>query len=299
MAISVAVIAGGTSGEREVSLRSGKAVAEALQEAGYTVEIIDYSGPASLEGLSADVLFPVLHGEGGEDGTFQTACSKLGLKYVGSGEQASRLCFSKPNYLQFLRSRGLPVAAGAEVSLENFKSSPLKDKPFILKPIDGGSSLDIVIVRDVATLPEAQIETVFTKYNTLLLEQLIEGAEITVGVLGAEALPVIEIIPPADGEFDYENKYNGATQELCPPQHVSTSAQAAAQKLALETHNLTACRHYSRTDMIVQANDSLVVLETNTLPGMTDQSLFPKAAAQAGYTMPQLVDQLVQLVLKD
>lgn len=194
-----------------------------------------------------------------------------------------------------MRSQGLSVAASAEVSFEDFKSSPLKDKPFVLKPIDGGSSLDIVIVRDITTLPEAQIETVFTKYNTLLLERLIEGAEITVGVLGAEALPVVEIIPPADGEFDYENKYNGATQELCPPQHVSASAQAAAKKLAVEIHNLTGCRHYSRTDMIVQKDDRLIVLETNTLPGMTDQSLFPRAAAAAGYTMSELTDKLVKL----
>jgi D-alanine-D-alanine ligase len=131
----------------------------------------------------------------------------------------------------------------------------------------------------------------------MLLEQLVEGVEIAVPVLDNHALPVIEIIPPSGGEFDYENKYNGASQELCPPQHVTQSVQHRAQQLAEKIHSLCGCRDYSRTDMIVRPDGSLTVLETNTIPGMTEQSLFPKAAAVAGLSMAELCTQLVELAL--
>ena len=131
----------------------------------------------------------------------------------------------------------------------------------------------------------------------MLLEELVEGIEITVAVVGDQALPVIEIIPPEAGEFDYENKYNGRSQELCPPEHVAEDIQAEARDLALRTHNLTGCRDFSRTDMILTPLGELWILETNTIPGMTDQSLLPKAAAAAGIPMPLLCDRLVQMAL--
>jgi len=297
MKTRVAVVSGGTSNEREVSLRSGQAVTAALVRAGYTTELIDYQGVESLELINADVLFPVLHGQGGEDGVFQAACNKLGFPYIGSGEAASRLCFSKPTYLKLLRENGFPVASGEEITRADFALSPLTKQPFVLKPSEGGSSLDTLIVRDMTKIPTDQIQELFTKYDFMLLEELIVGTEITVGVLDMTALPVIEIVPPENAEFDYENKYNGATKELCPPQSLSPAIQEAAQRLAEQIHVLTDCRHYSRTDMIVRPNGEMVVLETNTLPGMTDQSLFPKAAAAAGYSMPELTDKLVRLAL--
>ena len=129
----------------------------------------------------------------------------------------------------------------------------------------------------------------------MLLEELVEGIEITVGVLGDQALPVVEIVPPENGEFDYENKYNGATTELCPPQHVDEKAQTLTKELAVHAHQLCECADFSRTDMMVRSDGTIAILETNTLPGMTDESLFPKAARAVGLEMPALCDELVHL----
>jgi D-alanine-D-alanine ligase len=133
----------------------------------------------------------------------------------------------------------------------------------------------------------------------MLLEELIEGTEITVPILGDQALPVIEIIPPQGKEFDYENKYNGTTQELCPPQHVSAEKQQEAQRLAEKIHKAAGVRHLSRTDIIIDENGKLWVLELNTIPGLTDQSLFPKAAAAAGINMQQLMQKFLDMIVSE
>lgn len=292
---SINVICGGTSAEREVSSRSGAAVAAALETAGFTVTQLD-SATASIEEIVAcDVVFPVLHGAGGEDGTLQAQLDERGAKYVGSGQQASRLCFDKWRYRQAMLAAGTPMPDGAIVQIDTYHQHQLAAKPHVLKPITGGSSIDTVIIRDPAAAPLAYIDEVFTRHSSLLIEQLIIGVELTVGVLGEQALPVIEIIPPEQGEFDYENKYNGASQELCPPQHVSQRIQKSAQELALRAHRLADCRDLSRTDIMCDGAGKLYLLETNTIPGMTAQSLFPKMASTAGITMPRLVKQLVDL----
>lgn len=134
------------------------------------------------------------------------------------------------------------------------------------------------------------------RHKEMLIEELIDGAEITVGVLNNEALPVVEIIPPKDQEFDYENKYNGATQELCPPENISAGVQTRAQALAVEVHAITQCRHLSRTDMMIDADGELYVIDTNTIPGLTDQSLYPKAASAAGYSWKKLIDTFLTYI---
>jgi D-alanine-D-alanine ligase len=293
----VAVIAGGISPEREISLRSGRSVEQALHTAGYTTLYIDYTHPTDIKNVTADVFFPVLHGTGGEDGDFAVACEQYGYKHVGSDQAASKLCFNKPEYLTKIAQHGFLTPQGQDVDELAFESSVLSTQPFVLKPGDGGSSIDTFIIRDPSSIPRAEIYEAFQRHPTLLLEPLIDGIELTVGVLDDEALSVIEIVPPLDGEFDYENKYNGKTQELCPPQNISVSTQLQAQQIAKEIHTVTGCRHYSRTDMILQPDGKLIVLETNTLPGMTSESLFPKAAAQAGMPFPVLVDRLVTLAL--
>lgn len=293
----VAVLAGGNSSEREVSLRSGAAVAAALQAAGYEVTVFDTTDNlAALRSAatSIDVVFPALHGKGGEDGTIQQQLDELHLPYVGTGATASALCFDKWRYKQFLQSRQLPVTSGELVDAGAFAASDVAQAPYVLKPYDGGSSIDTFIVRDPATAPVERIHDAFSRHRHLLLEPLVEGTEITVGVLDGKPLTVIEIIPPTGGEFDYANKYNGKTAELCPPEHVSEAAQHTASRLAADLHASLGCGGFSRTDMIVCSDDSLVILETNTIPGMTDQSLFPKAARQSGIDMPALVDMLVK-----
>lgn len=293
----VLVLSGGDSDEREVSLRSGNAVAAALQTAGYDVlsaEARDVE--SSLTGV--DVVFPALHGKGGEDGQIQRLLEDRNVVYVGSDSAVSELCFDKWRWRSLVGQHSVPLASGALVTIDDIHDQPLIKQPFVLKPFDGGSSIDTFIVRDPPDADWQQIELSFTRHPKMLIEALAPGIEITIGVLGETVLPVIEIVPPESGEFDYENKYNGATRELCPPENIDYHVQQAAQELAVKIHKLCGCRDMSRTDMIVADDNSLTVLETNTIPGLTEQSLLPKAAAAAGLSMSELCDQLVKLALK-
>lgn len=294
----VIVLAGGDSDERDISLLSGAAVAEALTQAGHVVETVDPKDNlgSQLQRLqAADAVFPALHGAGGEDGVIQKFLEDKGITFVGSSSQASRICFDKLDYADLLKKNKILVPKAAKVDQIAFQQSKLSKSPYVLKPIDGGSSIDTFIVRDVGQADQEAIEQSFLKHKTMLLQELIEGVEITVAVLGDKPLTVIEIIPPQDAEFDYENKYNGKTQELCPPANVPIFAQTIVQTLALQVHQLTGCADMSRTDIIIDTSGLPYVLETNTIPGLTNQSLLPKAAAQAGMTMPQVCDYLVQL----
>lgn len=295
--MKISVIAGGTSDEREVSLRSGRAVSAALERAGHNTTLHDPStGQLTRESVMGyDAAFPIIHGKGGEDGTLQQQLETLGIPYVGSGIESCRLPFDKSAYKRLLDARDILTPKGDITNTTGLRQHELVRKPFVLKPYDGGSSVDTFIVRDVHDAPWDDMQKALEKYGDMLIEELISGSEITVGVLDDQALPIIEIIPPADGEFDYQNKYNGATQELCPPEHVSEDTQARAQRLAENIHKLCGCRDLSRTDMIITDAGELFVLETNTLPGMTDQSLLPKAAKVAGYDMTKLCDHLVRL----
>ena len=297
---SIVVLAGGMSGEREVSLRSGKAVAAALTTAGFAVTFLELGADPRehMEVMEqAAAVFPVLHGAGGEDGTLQALLEAEHIRYVGSDAAASALCFDKWQYRQKVVAGGLPMAEAALITQSALPGSPLLQAAYVLKPYDGGSSLDTYIVRDPIRAPFDQIATSFEHHPKMLLEQLIIGTELTVGILGETPLPVIEIIPPPDGEFDYENKYNGQSQELCPPEHVSKETQRAAQSLALKAHKLTGCRDFSRTDIMCDAEGNLLLLETNTIPGMTEQSLFPKMARTANVDMPELCKRLVEMAL--
>jgi D-alanine-D-alanine ligase len=290
---SILVICGGTSAERDVSLRSGAAVMAALQQAGHAVTSFD-----SAENLpdrlfkTPDVVFPLLHGAGGEDGVLQARLEALNVPYVGSDSRASALCFDKWTYKRLLQD-SFTLPEGELVTATSFAASPLRKHPFVLKPHDGGSSVDTFIVRD----PDSFTAEPFATHERMLLERLVEGQELTVGILGDTPLPVIEIIPPQDGEFDYDNKYNGRTTELCPPLHIDSAIQAEAQHVALEAHRRTGCRHLSRSDFMVDKNGTLYLLETNTIPGMTNESLLPKMAATAGMDMPELCDKLVRMAL--
>jgi len=153
-------------------------------------------------------------------------------------------------------------------------------------------------MRDVTAVPREAVQETFSHYPTMLLEELLEGTELTVGVLGDHALPIIKIVPPEAGEFDYENKYNGASQEIVAPEDVAADIQKAAQELALKAHRLAGCRDFSRTDIMCNKDGQLFLLETNTIPGMTAQSLFPKMAGVAGLPMPALCKKLVEMALK-
>lgn len=293
--MKILLLAGGGSNERNISLLSGKAVAEALNELGYSTVTADPRDGQRIENLvdGVDVVFLALHGAGGEDGTLQAELEKLGKPFVGSGSKSSALCFDKWIYKDLLKANGLPASAGYQVTTADIGKAFFKE-PYVLKPNKGGSSLDTQIVRRPTESSLQESLSLLNKYSEMLLEPLIEGTEITVGVLVDKALPVAEIIPPAGLEFDYENKYNGLTEELCPPKNIEVSLQQKAKHLAVKTHQLTGCRDISRTDMIVDNNKRIHILETNTIPGLTSQSLLPKMALEAGMSMPELIGTLIK-----
>lgn len=298
----VVVLSGGTNAESEVSLRSGKAVTQALKTAGYDVTNLDPADRSPDELLDeltgVDVVFPVLHGKGGEDGTLQTWLESHNVCFVGSNAETSRVCFDKWQFKEMIGETDISMPPAELVTRETIWDSSLTTQPYVLKPLDEGSSVDTFIIRHPEKADKQAIEAVFEKHHMMLLEELIEGIEITVGILGNEALPVIEIIPPSGGEFDYTNKYNGQTQELCPPEHIDADTQSRAQKVAERIHQTLGVVDISRTDMIVRRSDKeIFVLEINTLPGLTDQSLIPKAAAVAGYDMPAFTKNLVEAAL--
>jgi D-alanine-D-alanine ligase len=298
--MKVLILGGGDSPEREVSLRSAKAIAEAARSAGFDViEKDPKDGLGSLDDLKDTMVFPILHGAGGEDGVLQSELEKRGLPFLGSDSRSSADCFDKLTTRKILEAAGVPMPDGDSVTKATYRNHPLAKSPHVLKVSRGGSSIGTLIVRDPAEVSDQAVDELFGLQPEAVIEQLIEGTEITVPILDKQALPVIEIVPPPDAEFDYENKYNGATQEICPPVSVPRNLQEKAQDLAEKVHSTMGCRHLSRVDIMIDENGNLLVLEINTIPGLTNQSLYPKSAAVAGYPMQDLVEQFVNLVKRD
>lgn len=294
------VVYGGGSYMREISLQSGQAIGQALIAAGHTVTFFDPGDDTSFSllrnmVLDTDVVFPVLHGQGGEDGRIQLVLESLGVPFVGSGSTASGNCFNKAVTLRAVHGAGIIAPVTDVIDYKMLKRHPLTKQPFVLKPNAEGSSVDTYMIRNPGSFKASLFEPAFLRHGTMLIEALIEGVEMTVGVLGSQALPVIEIVPPAGQEFDFNNKYNGATQEFCPPQSIPVGVQQQAANVALNVHRLMGCRHLSRSDMIWGKDGNIYFLEINTMPGMTGQSLFPKAALARGMAMPQLATALVEM----
>ncbi len=293
----VLVIGGGISGEREISLRSADSVHKAAQKAGYEAEFYDWQGEWDwLERNLGrfDAVLPILHGRGGEDGYIQAYLEKKDTKYLGADAKASELCFYKDKTNKFLEEQGILMPAGEIVDLAGYLASQLSAKPHVLKPLDGGSSIDTLINIKRDEMHEDTLKKLFDKYDKMLIEEFVGGPELTAPILDGKELPVIEIVPPEGGVFDYDNKYNGATKELCPPKSISEDMQTKVRELGKKVHDVTGCRHLSRVDMIYR-EDKLYVLEINTMPGMTDESLFPLAASKIGMDMPAFVDYLIKL----
>ena len=305
--LRLALLAGGKSAEREVSLKSGEQVYQALDKERY--EVFRYDPRDDLARLAQeadriDVALIILHGRLGEDGTVQGFLELLGIPYQGSGVLGSALAMNKILSKQLYIKAGLPVAPYAIVD----KSGTLKVEeilehlglPLVVKPEHEGSSIGLSIVHEENQLVSA-LEQGWQYDRLCLLEKYIHGTEITGAVLGndsLQALPLVEIIPGNEYEFfDYNAKYlPGATKEICPAR-VSPELTAMAQEIATSAHRVLHCRGYSRTDMIV-ADNEIFVLETNTIPGMTQTSLFPQAAAAAGISFSALLDRLIELALE-
>lgn len=299
--MNILVLGGGDSPEKEVSLRSAKFITEAARKAGFDVNEYDpANGFSYLDKVPKNtIVLPILHGINGEDGVIQAALEERGLPFLGADSASSTACFDKWLTLQAFKEYGIPTAKSQLIKKEDFDKSELCKKPYVLKVVHGGSSIGVLIARDPSKISQEQIDEIFEMESPAVLEELVEGIEITVPVLDQKALPPLEVRPPMGGEFDYENKYNGAAAELCPPPSLNNEQIKNVQKIAELVHKTMGCRHLSRTDTIMRPDGSFVVLEINTIPGLTDQSLYPKSAAVAGISMPQLVKKFVDLVKRD
>jgi D-alanine-D-alanine ligase len=304
----LALLSGGISSEREVSIKSGNQVYEALDKAKYDVTRYDPAtdlGRLVAEASRIDVAFIVLHGPYGEDGTVQGLLDLLHIPYQGSGVLGSALAMDKWVSKKLYREAGLPVPAfevitqGEAYDREALAKMP--GYPLVVKPRHGGSSIGTSVVQSPDQLPQA-LDRAFEYGPHVMVEAYLEGIEITGGVLGndhCQLLPIVEIIPESSYTFfDYEAKYQeGATREICPAR-ISKRLSDCAQSYAAKAHRGLCCRGYSRTDMIIQ-DEIIYVLETNTIPGMTPVSLFPLAAKAAGISFSQLLDRLIELALED
>jgi D-alanine-D-alanine ligase len=305
--LTVALLSGGISSEREVSLNSGKQVLAALDAEKY--DVISYDPKTDLPRLVADArridtALIILHGPYGEDGTVQGLLDLLGIPYQGSGVLGSAVAMNKLTSKHLYQQAGLPVPAYVALkSVDAADTAGVAARlglPVVVKPVQGGSSVGMSIVRSEKDLPDA-VRKALDFDDTVIIETFIDGIEVTGGVIGnerPEALPLIEIIPDERHEFfDYEAKYTaGLTQEICPAR-IDEPLAEKARTYAVMAHEALGCRGYSRTDMMLK-DGSLYVLETNTIPGMTATSLFPQAAAAAGLPFGQLLDRLIELSLE-
>lgn len=297
----VVVLAGGKSGEREVSLASGQGVEAALIEAGFRVTTLDPANRSDLIALvegSYDVAFLALHGKYGEDGTIQGMLEILGIPYTGPGVWSSATAIDKPKAKGFYEQFGIPtprslILNSASVDVDRIISEV--GNHCVVKAATEGSALGVYLCEGPHEVEEA-LKQVFDIDSRALVETYIDGDEYTVAVLGNEdayALPVIKIIP-SNEFYDYESKYAaGGSQHLCPAP-LSDEDTERAQSLAVAAHRALECRGVSRTDLIQDASGQFWVLETNTIPGMTSTSLLPDAARAAGMTFPELCAKMVQ-----
>ena len=302
----VAVLKGGRSAEREVSLNSGAQVAGALRESGHDVTEIDTGGAdfiAVLQELRPDVAFICLHGRFGEDGTVQGLLELLDTPYVGSGVLASALAMDKEMSKLVYVAAGLRtpaylvLRAGETVDVGAI-TAQLGPKT-VVKPAREGSSVGLHIVHEPSELAPA-IEEAFLHDDLLIVERFESGAEVTVAVLGnrdPRALPTLEVVP-VNEFYDYDSKYTPGMSQHIIPARVSEEARVEAQRLAVEAHRALGCMGVSRSDTIVTPEGVVHLLETNTIPGMTATSLVPDAARAAGISFPELCDTLVSLALE-
>jgi D-alanine-D-alanine ligase len=300
MSKHVAVLMGGWSAEREISLRSGKACADALVRRGYRVTRIDVGRDiaAVLTTVNPDVALNVLHGRPGEDGTLQGILEILAIPYTHSGLMASAVAMQKDVAKVLFTAAAVPVPMGSVVPRLEAAKSHLLAPPYVIKPIAEGSSVGVFIVREDHAHPPQELTRADWPYGErVIVEQYIPGKELTCAVMGAEALGVIEIVPTVRF-YDYEAKYAPGGSKHLLPAPVSPFVYQEVRRLALAAHRALGCRGVSRADFRyddrVEGTGGLVCLEVNTQPGMTETSLVPELAAHAGIAFDELVQWMVE-----
>jgi len=297
----IAVLMGGWSAEREVSLNSGAACAGALEEAGYRVTRVDVDRDiaAKLAALGPDACFNALHGKGGEDGCIQGILETLQIPYTHSGVLASALAMDKARAKVAFKAAGVPVAEGIVASPAQAARAHLMPPPYVVKPVTEGSSVGVFIVREDQAHPPQELTRSDWTYGDVLVERYIGGRELTCAVLGDKSLGIIEIMPAEGlGFYDYEAKYAKGGSRHVLPAKILPEIYAFIQKLALDAHNALGCRGVSRADFRLddraEGTGELVCLEVNTQPGMTATSLVPELAAHAGLAFGELVQWIVE-----
>lgn len=303
--IKVALLAGGSSGEREVSLKSGESSREALKAAGFSVTMLDPARKGDLKVLMDepfDVAFLCLHGRKGEDGSLQGFLEMIDLPYTGSHTLSSALAMDKTRAKVFYKEAGIPVAPSVNVyRADGYDVQAIIDaigSHCVVKPANEGSSLGVEIVEGAPAL-EAAIERALELDDTVLVEQFFKGIEVTAAVLGnedPEAMPLVQMVPKNDF-YDFESKYApGGSDHLCPAP-IDDVLTAKIQEYACRAHKTLGCSGVSRTDFMINDQGKCIILETNTIPGMTETSLLPDAARVAGISFPDLCTRLIEYAL--
>lgn len=294
--MNITVMLGGPSAEREVSLRSGAAVARALRSLGHNVSEVDPKNGTFELPEKCDVVFLVLHGTYGEDGQIQRQFENLGVIYTGCDAEASRIAFDKVLTKQKCIETGVPTAKFAVIRSPDAPFPKDLAPPLVVKPVRQGSSVGLQFVERIEDWKSAITQAL--KFDTdVLVEEKIVGRETTVGILAGLPLPIVEV-RPRDGNYDYKNKYtSGATEYFCPADF-NPATTKRIQDAALGAFQAIGGRDYARVDVMVRPDGSPVVLEVNTLPGMTETSLLPKAAAAAGLNYAQLCQRMVDLAVQ-
>ncbi|MDX2319519.1 MAG: D-alanine--D-alanine ligase [Moritella sp.] len=297
----VAVLFGGNSAEREVSLKSGAAVTAGLQRAGVDAHALD-TAEYDVHQLGRDGFthaFIALHGRGGEDGVMQGALELLGIPYTGSRVLGAALAMDKIRTKQIWQSQGLPTALYRIVTPTDFNTEIANDiiaelgSPVIIKPAKEGSSIGMAKVHNVAEL-EIAVMAALEYDNEILIEQWIEGPEFTVAILGDEVLPVIQLKTP-NTFYDYQAKYQSNTTEYLCPAPITDAQRQQLQAYALKAFQAVAAEGWGRVDAMLDAQGQFQLLEVNTVPGMTEKSLVPMAAKAAGYDFETLVSKVLAL----
>lgn len=302
--LRVALLSGGVSAEREISIKTGKMIAKNLDRGKYQVFLFDPAKDliklvSAIERKKIDLVFPALHGPGGEDGTIQGMLEILRVPYVFSGVLASALAMDKDMTKKILRREKIPTPRHTTFSKNNHISLKKIKFPCVVKPLMQGSSYGVAIVEGPGRLKRA-IKKALEFNGRVMIEEFIEGREITCAVLGNKnplALPLIEIKPKISQFFDYKAKYEaGGSEEICPAP-LEAIISKRIQALAIKTHLALGCRGVTRTDLILHGSRPFV-LEINTIPGMTETSLVPQAAAKAGLGFSKLLDKLIELAME-
>lgn len=300
----IAVLCGGSSGERDVSIRSGANVYNSLKKQGFNVIKMDTESDliTRLQKNKVDIVYIMLHGKGGEDGTIQGLLEIAGIPYTGSGVLASALGMNKIASKRIFEAVGIPTPKYYHIDPDNTQEDIARigrsfPFPVVIKPVSEGSSLGVAIIKKRQALALALKKTI-SKFKDVFVEEFVPGAEVTVGILGtgskAEALPILELAPKNEF-YDFEAKYTAGKTEFILPARLPKILYKHTQEMALKAHRALSCRGFSRVDIIISKHDHVpYVHEINTIPGMTDQSDLPAEAKQAGITFDQLVVKILE-----